>query len=168
MELKKVLAIVLALVMLMGLSVTAFAETASPAADQKITVVSVAYEGAAPKTQTFSAKDQKLTFTAEATRGSDAFAGWKIYKKDGTEAVAGTDYTLADSSALAGTTLVIVPLKDVIVTANYGTTTTSIEQAKAAFTSKSPASGDMAVTGLALIMFVALAGVCVSKKQLAK
>lgn len=166
---KKVLAIVLALVMLMGLSVTAFAETASPAADQKITVVSVAYEGAAPKTQTFSAKvDQKLTFTAEATRGSDAFAGWKIYKKDGTAAVAGTDYTLADASTLAGTTLVIVPLKDVIVTANYGSTTTSIEQAKAAFTSKSPASGDMAVTGLALIMFVALAGVCVSKKQLAK
>ena len=165
---KKVLAIVLALVMLMGLSVTAFAEAASPTADQKVTVVLVSYNGAAPKAQNFSANDKQLTFTAEATRGSEAFAGWKVYKKDGTAAVLGTDYTLASSSTLEGTTLVIVPLKDVIVTANYGSTTTSIEQAKATFTGKSPASGDMAVTGLALIMFVALAGVCVSKKQLAK
>lgn len=187
---KKFLALALAFVMIMGLSLTAFA-VESPVADQKVTVVSVLKNGATPKSQTVTVtagKDQKLTFTAEAKdEQGAAFAGWMIYKKDGSDAVQGKDYLLVSVSGayaektgaevayrvagavvLKDTTLVIVPLTDLIVTANYGTVTTDIKAAQALFTETAAPSGDTVTACLALVLFVALAGVCVSKKQLAK
>ncbi len=178
---KKFLALALALVLIMGLSLTAFAVN-SPVATQKATVVSVLYNGATPKSEATTV-GTALTFTTEASKDGAAFTGWMIYKKDGSEAVKDVDYKLvavagayADEAGYkvagtvveANTTLKIIPLTDIIVTANYGTVVTDIKAAQAVFTDKAPAYGDTAVAALALVMFVALAGVCISKKQLAK
>lgn len=174
---KKLLALTLAIVLVLGLSLTAVAATPSPTATEKMKVVVVLHKDATPKahTVTFNAgtvNTQSLIFTAEAKVNNEEFTSWLIYKIDGkTPAVENKDYKLvaeAGDNALKNTTLTIVPLQDIIVTANYGTTVTPTKGAVALFNDKAPAWGDTTVMCLALVMAVALAGVCVSKKQLAK
>lgn len=188
---KKVFAVVLALAMIFSLSVTAFAATTpSPDANSKLTVVLVAYEEAKPIPTTITYvvhNDQTITYTAEEKHEGSDFVGWMIYRKDGTEAVEGVDYKLikvagayaeknganvayrvAGTIVVTDTTITILPLTDLIVTANYGATITSTEEAEELFKSTAPATGDMAAVCLAVVLMVALAGVCVSKKQLAK
>lgn len=185
---KKILAIVLSLVLVMSLSVTAFAAS-SPVAGQKVTIVFVAHEDAKVEVETHEWHDElTVTYTAKEEHEGEAFVGWSIYLKDGSVAIEGKHYKLvkrvagayaekaADTVAyrvagdivLADTTIELIPLTDLIVTANYGTTATSTDDAVKAFQTTSVPTGDVTVLGLSALMVAALAGVVVSKKQLAK
>ena len=169
---KKTLAILLTVVMLFALAVPVMAAS-SPAAGKKLTVVAVTAPEAKPQATTVTVAEDvndgtmTLTYTAEAKHKDAAFATWAIYRRDGSVAVAGTDYTLAGGTALKDLSITIIPRTDLIVAANYGDKTTDIKDAQAAFQSKSEPTGDV-VAALAVVMFAALAGTVVCKKQLAK
>lgn len=169
---KKTLAILLAVVMLFALAAPVMAAS-SPVAGKKLTVVVVKAPEAKPETQTVTVAEDvndgtmTLTYTAAEKNNDAAFTKWTVYRRDGSVAVLGTDYTLAGGTALTGLTIKIIPLTDLIVAANYGDKTTDIKDAQATFQDKSEPTGDM-IVAFAAVMIVALAGTVVCKKQLAK
>ena len=69
---------------------------------------------------------------------------------------------------ITDTTITIVPKTDLIVVANWNNKLTSIKSALAAFDSTSDKTGDTAAAVVACAAVLALGGVIVSKKQLAK
>ena len=185
---KKIFAIVLSLVLIMSLSVTAFAAS-SPVAGQKVTIIFVAHEDAKVDVDTHEWHGElTVTYTAKEEHEGEKFVGWSIFLKDGSVAIEGKHYKLvkrvagayaekaddvvayrvAGNIVLADATIEIVPLTDLIITANYGDTATSVDDAVKAFQATSVPTGDVTVFGLSALLVVALAGVAVSKKQLAK
>lgn len=206
---KKFVAVAVSLVMILALSVTAFAAT-SPAGTtyHKVVVVLNEADKLTVKNAPYTAEKDAdaLTFTASKSAETDTFLGWAIYKKDGTVATAGTDYVLVESNSVTGTALAqgvpqakygidrtgvelqtvanttqfdgktlitdtsitIVPKTDLIVVANWNNKLTSIKSALAAFDSTSDKTGDTAAAVVACAAVLALGGVIVSKKQLAK
>ncbi len=169
---KKTLAILLAIVMLFALAAPVMAAS-SPVAGKKLTVVVVKAPEAKPQASTVTVTEDvndgtmTLTYTAEEKHEDAKFTEWIVYRRDGSIAVLGTDYTLAGGTALTGLTVKIIPLTDLIVAANYGDVKTDIKDAQAAFQSESDKTGDM-IVAFAAAMIVALAGTVVCKKQLAK
>lgn len=159
---KKVWAMLLAVVMVFGLSVTAFAAE-SPVADVYYKVVLINGAGAKSDPQNIK-KGVDFTATADSAKGT--FNSWSIYKADGTVAKDGTDYTVT-SGSLTATTIVIKPLNAVIVCGNYDGKTTNPLTGEVN-TSDSPKTGDFAVLYLSLIMLAAVGCGFVAKKQLAK
>lgn len=176
---KKILAVVLSLMMVFCFSVTAFAASSPQGttyhkvvtmanATDKYTVEIVPYTEGTPAAST--------TFTAKRLQESDQFVGWSVYKKDGTLAVAGVDYTIVTgttATALGQTmlqeeTIVLIANTDLIVTANWNNELTSTKTAQAAFAATSDKTGDTAAAVAVFVGVLALAGVAVSKKQLAK
>lgn len=105
---KRIVAIAVSLLMILGLSMTAFATT-SPAGTTYHKVVLVMNDTDKPtvKIAPYTAEKDAdaLTFTAKKSAETDAFLGWAIYKKDGTVATAGTDYVLVESNSVTGTAL---------------------------------------------------------------
>lgn len=206
---KKFVAVAVSLIMILALSVTAFAAQ-SPIGTtyHKVVVVMNATDKVTVKNAPYTAeKDaEALTFTANKRAETDTFLGWAIYKKDGTVATAGTDYVLVESNSVTGTALAhgvpqakygidrsgvglqtvanttqfdgktlitdtsitIVPKTDLIVVANWNNALTSIKSALAAFEGTSDKTGDTAAAVVACAAVLALGGVIVSKKQLAK
>lgn len=206
---KKFVAVAVSLIMILALSVTAFAAT-SPVGTtyHKVVVVMNETDKVTVKNAPYTAeKDaESLTFTANKRAETDTFLGWSIYKKDGTVATAGTDYVLVESNSVTGTALAqtvpqanygidrsgvgmqtvanttqfdgktlitdtsitIVPKTDLIVVANWNNALTGIKSALAAFDSTSDKTGDTAAAVVACAAVLALGGVIVSKKQLAK
>lgn len=169
---KKTLAILLAVVMLFALAAPVMAAK-SPEAGKELTVVVVTAPDAKPQTETVKVSEDVndgtmvVTYTAEEKHEEAKFTEWIVYRRDGSIAVLGTDYTLAGGTALTGLTVKIIPLTDLIVTANYGEEKTDIKDAQSAFQDKSEPTGDM-IAAFAVVMMVALAGTVVCKKQLAK
>lgn len=169
---KKTLAILFAVVMLFALAAPVMAAS-SPAAGKVFTVVAVTAPEAKPQTQTVKVAEDVndgtmvVTYTAEEKHEEAKFTEWIVYRRDGSIAVLGTDYTLAGGTTLNGLSIKIIPLTDLIVTANYGDTKTEIKDAQAVFQDKSEPTGDM-IAAFAAVMVVALAGTVVCKKQLAK
>lgn len=206
---KKIVAIAVSLVMLLGLSVTAFAAT-SPGGTTYHRVVLVMNDTDKPTVTnapyTVEKEADALTFTAKKSADTDVFLGWVIYKSDGTVATAGTDYTLVESNSVTGTalaatipqvqhgidrfgaalqtvantvdfegktlitdtTITLIPKTDLIVTANWNSKLTGIKSALEAFKDKSDKTGDTAAAVIACAAVLALGGVVISKKQLAK
>lgn len=181
---KKFCTILLAVVLVMSLSVTAFAAN-SPVAGQKVTVIFVAHDDADLDIDTHEWHDElTVTYTAKEEHDGEKFVGWSIYLKDGSEAVEGKHYKLvktagayaekaddtvayrvAGTIVLKDTTIELVPLTDLIVAANYGATATSVEEAVEAFQTSAPPTGDVVVLGLGATMLASLAGAVISKKK---
>ncbi len=191
---KKFVAILMAVVLVMALSVTTFAAD-SPVGEAKYTVYTIDGQGAA--TGVKMVQDGKnIAVTAE---GDGEFDGWKIYTADGKEAVcanpegvstaslalgtpfslatisinsltaslakATADYTIIEGS-LTSEKLVIEPHTNLIVTANYDGVVTEFNINNGEV--ESPATGDVIVLALAVVMMMAIVSAFVSKKQLAK
>ena len=159
---KKVLAVVLAVILVMSLSLTAFAAVASPEGTSYYKVYII--NGGGAKTEiTQVAIGESVTVNADPGKGT--FDKWIIYKADGTLAVEGKDYTIV-SGTLTSSPLTIIPLANVIITGNYNGVITKIEITNDE--PSSPQTGDTVVYALGAVMLVALAGAVVAKKQLAK
>ncbi len=189
---KRTLAIVMVAVMLLCVPMTALAavsptgEPTHPDPGQQITVVVVLYDGDNPvaHTYTFSGSTveegaKPIEFEAETIvekeGKSDPFEKWIIYTKSGEVAVEGRDYIIVESTEEGGKVIIkIIPYTDVIVTANYKSGKTDVTKAIEVMkeelkkTHKSDKTGDVAAVGMAAVLTVALAGICVSKKKLAK
>lgn len=208
---KKIIAVALSLVMILGLSVTAFAATSPQGTTyHKVVVVFNAKDKIVTKIAPYTATEgaDSITFTAKPANANDVFLGWSIYKKDGTPATAGTDFDLVDTTSATGTALTgatprlqrgillfdaevqtcaaaattefagqtlytdtsitLVPKTDLIVAGNWNNQLTSIKTALAAFADTSDKTGDAVAAVAVCVAALALAGVAVSKKQLAK
>ena len=159
---KKVFAILLAAVLVMALSVTAFAAGSSPegVSYYKVHII----DGNGSKTQTEKVPvGEEIPLKADPDKGD--FDEWKIFKADGSIAVAGKDYEIV-SGSLTKSPLVIIPMANLIITANYDGEETDFEIDNGEVTS--PQTGDVAVYALCSVMVLALAGAVVAKKQLVK
>jgi len=159
---KKIFAIVLAVVLVMSLSVSVFAAGSSPEGVSYYKVQIINGNGAETETVKVPVGDE-VTLKADPDKGD--FDGWEIYKADGTAAVKGKDYDIV-SGSLNGSPLVIIPSANLIITGNYDGEDTDFEIDNGEATS--PQTGDVAVYALGAVMVLALAGAAVAKKQLAK
>ncbi len=180
---KKVLAILLTLTLMLSVSIPVFA-AASPEA--KPIVIVCVVENAQDKEGTFyTVKVQENgTLKLEADeKDHGTFNGWNIYKADGSDAVLDVDYKIVslDDKVLGVSTLVlgtfaitaknviIMPLTDLIITANYNDEKTApLPFNPDEIEDVSPETGDNTVVYLAAMTLVALCGIVVAKKQLAK
>ncbi len=158
---KKVFALIIAVILVMSLSVTAFAAKNSPSGDTFHIVHVINGQGA--DTDIHKVKvGESVELIAKDSNGT--FDEWKIYRTDGTPAVPGTDYTI--SGKLTDKKIVVSPLTNLIVTGNYNGKDTSFEIKNGEV--HSPKTGDTAVAVIAAVMVLSLAGAVVAKKQMAK
>ena len=159
---KKVFAMILAVVLVMSLSVTAFAADNSPEGVSHYQVYAINGNGAATETESI-AVGESIELTVDETKGT--FNKWIIYQANGKDlAVEGVDYTIEGS--LTDETVKITPLANIIITGNYNDVTTEFTVNNGE--PESPKTGDTAVVAFAAVMMLALAGAGVAKKQLAK
>jgi len=158
---KKLFAIVLAVVMMLTLSVTAFAAV-SPGAKvfHKVTVIN----GIDAQVIVHSVEDgNSQEVVIDTNKGT--FDDWKIYKKDGTVAKEGVDYTIEGKPT--DNKIVVTPKTDLIICGNYNGKITDPLTGKEA-TPDSPQTGDFSVVYLSIIALAALGFAGVAKKQLSK
>ncbi len=158
---KKVFAIILAVVLVMSLSVTAFAAAKSPAGTSVNKVSIINGKGANTKAETVEV-GESFEIKADKTKGK--FNKWMVYKADGSLAVEGVDYTIEGD--LTDEVVEIIPLASIIITGNYNDEKTDFVLNNGE--PESPKTGDTVVMAFAAVMLVALAGAGVAKKQLAK
>lgn len=171
---KKVFALILTLVFVFGMAVPAFAaKSPNGTVYNKVVIVDGNDHKDAP--QQDADKQENITYTTviegesilvKANPAKGTFDGWKIYKADGSPAVAGVDYKILGVASLSDDEIRIIPLATIVITANYNnvvTETIIVEDEDV-----SPPTGDVAVVVLSAVAFIALCGVIVSKKQLAK
>lgn len=156
---KKLFAAVVAIVMMMSLSIAVFADSPTGTVLRKVTVINGI--GATADVKQVNDGDS-VSFTADSSKGK--FDKWMVYKADGSAAVLGTDYTVANGSA-TDSAFSIVPKADLIVTGNYGGKITDPKTGKE---STSPKTGDFTVLYFGIAALAALGCGVVSKKQLAK
>lgn len=158
---KKVFALIIAVILVMSLSVTAFAAKNSPVVNPFNTVQVINGQGANTEIHKVNI-GESVELVAKDNIGK--FDGWKVYLTDGTPAVPGTHYTIVGN--LTDKTIVLKPLTNLIVTGNYNgkDTTFKIQNGEAT----SPKTGDTAVVAIASVMVLSLAGAVVAKKQMAK
>ncbi len=169
---KKILALVLALILVMGLSVPVFAaKSAGGQVYFKVVIIDGndhkdAPAGETPEniTHTTVADGNKIKVTANEEKGK--FDGWVIYKADGTLAVKDVDYKILGAFSLTDPEIEIIPLATIVITANYDGVKT--EPIKVDDEDESPETGDVTVVALSAMALIALCGVVVAKKQLAK
>lgn len=157
---KKVLAVILTVVLVMSLSVTAFAADSATGVSY-YGVYTINGNGAATKSENVPV-GESITMTADEGKGD--FDKWIIYKADGSIAVEGVDYTI--EGALTDKSVKITPKANIIITGNYNGVKTEFVVNNGE--PESPKTGDTTVATLAVVMLVTLAGACVAKKQLAK
>lgn len=160
---KKMLAIVMMIVLVLAMAVPAMAAK-SPAGDTVHKVQSINGQGSKTEVNTVKIGDS-VSFKSDPDKGK--FDEWKIYLPDGkTEAIAGKHYTLGEGQNLSSSTIVLFPLADLIITGNYGGTITDIEIGQNGEVS-SPQTGDATVVLLSAVMMLAVAGMVVLKKRAA-
>lgn len=169
---KKILALVLSLVLILGLSVPVFAaKSAGGTVYFKVVVVDGndhkdAPDSATPDNITHNTviDGNKIKVTANKEKGD--FDGWVIYKADGTVAVKDVDYKVLGAFTLTDPEIEIVPLATIVITANYNGIKT--ETVIVNDEDESPETGDNTVVVLSAVALLALCGAVVAKKQLAK
>lgn len=174
---KKLLALVLALLTVAALSVTAFAAPdpiLSPVATEQYIVVVVIDENN-PQKIIYNYKEglpleqqEVLTFTAPEMMEGNAFSQWVFLKKDGSVAKSGVDYVLV-SQSLTQVQIKAVPGNDLIIAVKYEGKEINIEKAKEMFDEPtSPQTGDTVTPVLTFVLLLSLGGAILTKKQLAK
>ena len=159
---KKIIALVLSLVLVMGLSVTGFAAE-SPSGEQ---VYSVTFINGVGASKANAAVNKDGTYAVKADTSKGKFDGWVVYKADGTVAKEGVDYVFASGSA-KDADAVIKPLTDIVICGNYGGQVTDPVTGTAK-TDTSPETADTAVMLFTAVIMMAAACGFVAKKQLAK
>lgn len=158
---KKVFAMILAVALVMSMSL-AVSATVSPEGTSFHKVYVIDGPGADADVNKVPVGDE-ITLTADPKKGD--FDKWMFYTMDGSPAVEGEDYVIVEGKADSAT-ITIVPLSNIIVTANYNGKITKVEiKNDEPF---SPATGDTTVYALGAVMVLALAGAAVAKKQMAK
>ena len=162
---KKIIALLIAVVMVFTLSVTAFAAS-SPSKDKvyKVTIV----DGKSDVIASPSV-EEGVAVELESNSKNGKFNNWTVYKADGkTLAVAGVDYTLA-AGTLNDADAEIIPLADIIICGNYDNVKTDPSVAlKGDGSDKAPQTGDVTAMVLVLVMAAAAGLGLVAKKQFAK
>ncbi len=169
---KKIFALILTLILIMGLTVPVFAAK-SAGGQVYYTVVVIdgnghkdAPAGTTPDnvTKTLVKKGNSVTVKATASKGN--FDGWTIFKADGTVAVKDVDYKILGTSTLLDSEIEILPYASIVIAANYN----GIKTETIIFNDEdeSPETGDSTVVVLSAVALLALCGVVVAKKQLAK
>lgn len=158
---KKLFAIVLALVLMLTVSVTAFAAV-SPEGKVVYKVTTINGIDSTPVVKEVE-EGTSVEVTVDTTKGT--FDDWKIYKKDGTVAKEGVDYTIVGK--LTDTKITVTPKGDLIICGNYNGKITDPLTGKES-TSDSPQTGDFSVLYLSIIALAALSFAGVAKKQLSK
>ena len=169
---KKILALVLTLVLILGLSVPVFAaKSAGGTVYFKVVVVDGnghkdAPAGTTPDnvTESIVVAGNKIKVKADEYKGD--FDGWVIYKADGTVAVKDVDYKILGAFSLTDPEIEIIPLATIVITANYNGVKT--EPVIVNDEDESPETGDNTVVVLSAVALIALCGAVVAKKQLAK
>lgn len=170
---KKALAILLTLVLVFGLAVPVFAAK-SPNGQEyfKVVIVDGNDHKDAPQnsdkheniTYHTVVKDKTIVVKANPEKGQ--FNSWNIYKADGTLAVEGVDYRILGAFSLTDSEIEIIPLATIVIAANYNDEIT--ETIIVNDEDEAPSTGDNTVVVLSAVALIALCGVLVSKKQLAK
>lgn len=162
---KKIIALLIAVVMVFTLSVTAFAAS-SPSKDKVYKVIIVDGKAGVIASPTVDAGD---AVELESSSKNGTFNNWTVYKADGkTLAVLGVDYTIAGGT-LNDEKAEIIPLADIIICANYNNVKTDPSVAiKGDSSDKGPQTGDVAAMVLVLVMAVVAGFGLVAKKQFAK
>jgi hypothetical protein len=171
---KKVFALILTLVFVFSMAVPAFAaKSPNGTVYNKVVIVDGNDHVDTPEQDT--QKEENITHTTvvegntvkvKANPNKGKFDGWKIYKPDGKPAVPGVDYKVLGASTLSDDEIEIIPLATIVITANYNdvvTETIIVEDEEV-----SPPTGDATVVVLSAVALIALCGVIISKKQLAK
>ena len=158
---KKILAVLFAVVLVFSLATTAMAYT-SPSGEKyfKVTIVN------GTKTQPVAQKvlaNGTIELTSNSKYGT--FNGWKFYTANKQLAVLGTDYEFVSGDANSSKATVKLLTDGLIICANYnGVETKPIEVNEYV----SPKTGDSFALVLFGIMSLTLAGAFVAKKQLVK
>lgn len=158
---KRLVAVILMVALVLSLSVTAFALN-SPQAEGVHKVYVIDGIGSAVKVVTL--KDGEfITFEADASKGK--FDYWSIFLMDGkTPATLGEHYTLQDGESLTSTIIHLYPKTDLIVTGNYDGKKTEVEVGQNGEVT-SPQTGDTVALCLAGVMLLSLAGMLVVGKK---
>ncbi len=171
---KKALAILLTLVLVFGLAVPVFAAK-SPNGQEYHKVIIIQGNGHKNDDGSTNDKHENITHTTivdgnkvkvKSNSAMGKFNGWTIYKADGTLAVEGVDYRVLGAFSLTDSEIEIIPLTTIVIAANYNdevTQTIIVNDEEEA-----PPTGDSTVVVLSAVALIALCGVLVSKKQLAK
>lgn len=171
---KKVFALVLTLVLVFGMAVPAFAAK-SPNGQEYHKVIIIHGNGHKNDDGSTNDKHENITHTTvvdsnkikvKADPAMGKFNGWKIYKADGKLAVEGVDYRVLGAFSLTDDEIEIIPLATIVIAANYNDETT--ETIIVNDEDEAPETGDNTVVVLSAMALIALCGVVVSKKQLAK
>ena len=169
---KKTLAILLTLVLVFGLSVTTFAAKSPNGQEYHKVVVIQGNDHADNKVEpekaeniTFNTVIDGKSIMVKADEKFVKFDSWKIYKADGTEAVAGVDYKILGVATLASAEMEIIPLTTIVIAANYDSVVT--ETIIVNDEDKAPETGDSTIVVLSAVALIALCGAAVAKKQLA-
>ena len=165
---KKIIAIVLALVAVLTLSVSAMAANNSPVPTAKATVTIHSALCADGILQEGKAVTVEVGSTANIIKddAEGKFDSWAIYKPDGSVAVEGTDYVIV-SGSLKDPSISITVLTDLIICGNYnGKITDPITGEKK--DPVAPPTFDVTAVALAMVMLGAAAVVITAKKQLCK
>ena len=164
---KKIIALLLCALLLVSLSVTAFAAK-SPVADEVFNVTIINGANAKPNV---SDNDGTKKVTVEADPDKGDFDEWVIYKADGkTLAVEGVDYEIVKGE-LTSEKLVITPLKGIIICGNYGGISTKPvvkPDTDKDDSNKAPQTSDTLATALSVVMIAALGFAVVAKKRIAE
>ncbi len=169
---KKILALVLTLVLIIGLSVPVFAaKSAGGTVYFKVVVVDGndhkdAPAGTTPDNIAYSTVIDGKSIKVKANASKGDFDGWVIYKADGKPAVKDVDYKVLGAFSLTDPEIEIVPLATIVITANYEGVKT--ETILVNDEDESPETGDSIVVVLSAVALIALCGAVVAKKQLAK
>lgn len=160
---KKVIALVLCVAVLLTLSVSAFAAEKSASSEVKHTVVMRRGVGVSG----ISANDSNTTVTegdtiiAKPDPSEGTFDSWSVYKGDGTPAVEGVDYILTGGTSLSDSEVKIIAKSDIILAANYNGKTT--DPGKIKKESGSPKTADMSV--VFVVVMLASAAVAFGAKK---
>lgn len=165
---KKFIALLLCVLLLVSFSVNAFAAK-SPVADDVFNITIINGANAKPNVST---NDGTKNVTVEADPDKGDFDEWVIYKDDGkTLAVEGVDYEIVEGS-LDAEKLVITPLKGVIICGNYNGVATKPVVVKPDSdkddSNKAPQTSDNLATALSVVMIAALGFAVVAKKRIAE
>ena len=163
---KKLVALLMAVILVFSLSVVvSAAKVYSPTGKGKYNVVVIS-DGNSKNGQKYSVTEGEGTITATADTTKGTFNKWTVYKMNGktaVEAVIGTDYVII-SGSLIDPEIVIEPLNDVIIAANFDDEITDVSAWLVS--EDSPKTGDAAMLFVAIFAVIAVAGVFASRKQL--
>lgn len=165
---KKIVAIILALVAVLTLSVSAMAANNSPVPTAKATVTihsAVCADGILQEGKGV-AVDIGSTVNIKKDDSEGKFDSWTIYKPDGSVAVEGTDYVIV-SGSLKDPAISVTVFTDLIICGNYnGKITDPITGDKK--DPVAPPTFDAAAIALVALMFASAAVAFTAKKKLCK